>query len=36
MKNANKTQTKFFQNNTKDRMSHFDISVAVKYRRDNN
>ena len=31
MKNANKAQENFFlQNTTKDRMTHFNISVTVK------
>ena len=35
MKNINKAQKKIFRNSTKDRMTHFNISVAVKRRRDN-
>ena len=26
----------FFQNSTKDRMAHFNISIAIKHRRDKN
>ena len=35
-KNAKKAQKKFIQNNTKNRMTHFHISVTVKCRRDKN
>ena len=36
MKNANKVQKKIFSNGTKDIMTHFNMSLAVTWRRDNN
>ena len=36
MKNANKVQKRFLQNSKKDGMTHFNASVTVKRRRDNN
>ena len=36
MKNANKVQKRFLQNSKKDRMTHFNASVTVKRRRDDN
>ena len=35
IKNTNKEQKKIFQHNKKDRITHFNISAAVKYHRDN-
>ena len=35
MKNANRAQKFIFQNNTKNRMTHFNISVLLKRHRDN-
>ena len=35
MKNANRVQN-VLRNSTKDRMTHFNISVTVKCRRDKN
>ena len=35
MKNDNKAQKSYFQNNRKNRMSHFNISVAMKHRSNN-
>ena len=35
MKNSNRVQKMFFQNSTKDRITHFNISVIVKSRGDN-
>ena len=35
MENANRVQKMFFLNSAKERMTHFNISVTVKCRRDN-
>ena len=35
MKNANRAQKFIFQNSTKNRMTHFNISVLLKRHRDN-
>ena len=35
MKNANKFQKMFFQNTAKDNMTHFNISVTIKRRKEN-
>ena len=34
-KNADTVKKDFFQNSTKDRMTHFNISVTLKHHRDN-
>ena len=36
VKNANKVQKKFFLNSIEDTMTHFNIFIAIKRRRDNN